>query len=91
MRQFLIVLAYAYTCRKSQGLSLPSTVVHCSREYVPGLIYEAISRVKSPKHIQILNFNRRQPEKKALDICSSSLWISPAVETIPSTKLRCYV
>ena len=81
--QFPIVLAYACTCHKSQGLTLPSAVVHCSREYVPGLIYVAISRVKSPEHIQVLNFNSRQllkPQKKALDICSSKHVCQPVAD-----------
>ena len=79
--QFPIVLAYACTCHKSQGLTLPSAVVHCSREYVPGLIYVAISRVKS--HIQVLNFNSRQllkPQRKALDICSSKHVCQPVAD-----------
>lgn len=66
--QFPIVLAYAVMGHKSQG------------EYVPGLIYVAISRVKSPEHIHIVNFNRRQllkPVKKALEICSSAHFCSP--------------
>ena len=58
--QFPLVLAYAVTCHKSQGLTLASAIVHCSREYVSGLIYVAISRVKSPEHIQILDFSPRQ-------------------------------
>lgn len=37
--QFLIILAYAVTCHKLQGLTLASAVVHCSWKYVPGLIY----------------------------------------------------
>lgn len=81
--QFPIVLTYACTCHKSQGLTLPSAVVHCSREYVPGLIYVAISRVKSPEHIQVLNFNSRQllkPQKKALDICSSKHVCQPVAD-----------
>ena len=81
--QFPVVLAYAVTCHKSQGLTLSSAVVFCSREYVPGLIYVAISRVKSPEHIRIVNFNRRQllkPVEKALEICSSAHLCSPTVD-----------
>lgn len=81
--QFPVVLAYAVTCHKSQGLTLSSAVVFCSREYVPGLIYIAISRVKSPEHIRIVNFNRRhllKPVKKALEICSSADFCPPAVD-----------
>ena len=74
VKQFPLVLAYAVTCHKSQGLTLPSAIVHCSREYVSGLIYVAVSRVKSSEHIQILDFSPRQllkPQRKAVDICTS--------------------
>ena len=80
VNQFPIVLAYVVTCHKSQGLTLASAVVHCSREYVPGLIYVAVSRVKSPEHIQILNFNPRQllkPQQKAVEMCSTHHLCSP--------------
>ena len=72
--QFPIVLAYAVACHKSQGLTLASAVVHCSREYVPGLIYVAVLRVKSPDTIQILNFSPRQllrPHQRAVDMCTT--------------------
>ena len=72
--QFPIVLAYAVARHKSQGLTLASAVVHCSREYVPGLIYVAVSRVKSPDTIQILNFSPRQllrPHQRAVDMCTT--------------------
>ena len=42
--QFLIVLFYASTCHKVQGLTLPGAVVHCTKEFVPGLIYVAAGR-----------------------------------------------
>ena len=70
--QFPVVLAYAITCHKSQGLTVDAAVVHCSREYVPGLIYVAVLRVKSPECIQILNFNSWQllkPQQKAVEMC----------------------
>ena len=72
--QFPIVLAYAVTCHKSQGLTLASAVVHCSSEYVPGLIYVAVSRVKFPDTLQILNFSPRQllrPHQRAVDMCTT--------------------
>jgi len=72
--QFPLVLAYAVTCQKSQGLTLASAIVHCSREYVSRLIYVAISRIRSPEHIQILDFSPQQllrPQKRAVEICSS--------------------
>lgn len=81
--QFPVVLAYAVKCHKSQGLTLAAAVVHCSREYVPGLIYVAVSRVKSPECIQILNFNSRQllkPQQKAVDMCSTHHTCAPVAD-----------
>ena len=66
--QFPIIPAFAITCDKSQGLTLPAVVLHCSHEYVPGLIYVAMSRVKSPDNIQILNFNANQLLKPGSDV-----------------------
>ena len=43
--QYPLVLAYAATCHKAQGLTLPAPVVH---EFVSGLTYVALSRVKDP-------------------------------------------
>ena len=70
--QFPIIPAYAITCHKSQGLTLSAVVLHCSREYVPGLIYVGISRVKSPDHIQVLNFNASQLLKPGSDVITHS-------------------
>ena len=58
--QFPIVLAYAVTCHKSQALTLPAVVVHCSKEFVPGLLYVAMSRVTSAQTLQVLNFKESQ-------------------------------
>ena len=70
--QFPIVPAYDITCHKSQGLTLPAVVLHCSREYVPGLIYVSISRVTSPDHIQVINFNANQQLKPGSDVIAHS-------------------
>jgi len=81
--QFPVVLAYAIMCHKLQGLTIAAAVVHCSREYVPGLIYVAVSRVKSPECIQILNFNSRQllkPQQKAVEICSTHHTCAPIAD-----------
>ena len=58
--QFPIVLAYAATCHKSQGLELPGVVLHSSKEFVPGLVYVAVSHVKSADTLQVIGFNARQ-------------------------------
>ena len=70
--QFPIILAYAVTCHKSQGLTLPAVVVHCSQEYVPGLIYVAVSRVRSPDKIQVLDFDANQLVKPSADVIKQS-------------------
>ena len=45
--QFPVSLRYAVTCHKSQGLKFPASVVHCSKEFVPELMYVALSRIWS--------------------------------------------
>ncbi|CAB3978897.1 ATP-dependent DNA helicase PIF1 [Paramuricea clavata] len=70
--QFPIILAYAITCHKSQGLTLPAAVIHCSQEYVPVLIYVAISRVRVPNKIQVLNFDANQLVKPSPDVIEHS-------------------
>ncbi|XP_078360970.1 uncharacterized protein LOC144645313 [Oculina patagonica] len=74
--QYPIVVAYAITCHKSQGLTLDSVVVHCANEFVAGLIYVASSRVRSASHIQMLNFKPsqllKQPQE-VIDMCSTEL------------------
>lgn len=72
--QFPLIPAYAVTCHKSQGLTLPAAVNHCSREYVPGLIYVAVSRVRGPEFLQVINFYPDQlltPERRVIEHCRS--------------------
>ena len=74
--QYPIIVAYAITCHKSQGLTLDSVVVHCSTEFVPGLIYVSSSRVRSASHIQMVNFKPSQLLKQPqelIHICSTAL------------------
>ena len=44
--QYPLILSYAVTCHKSQVLTLDSAVVHFSSEFVSGLTYITVSRVK---------------------------------------------
>ena len=81
--QFPLIPAYAVTCHKSQGLTLPAAVIHCSNEYVPGLIYVAVSRVKSPDCIQVLNFSATQllpPSNDVIHLCSTNNIKEPCVD-----------
>ena len=76
IRQFPIVLAYAITCHKSQGLTLSAAVVHCSSEFVLGLTYVALSRVRDPANLQVLNFrstNLLPPSSRVIRECSTDL------------------
>ena len=39
-------------CHKTQGLTLPCAVVHCSKEFVPGLIDVVVSQVHKAEDLQ---------------------------------------
>jgi ATP-dependent DNA helicase PIF1 len=45
--QFPLSLAWAITIHKSQGMSLRRALIRCDRDFVPGLLYVAVSRVTS--------------------------------------------
>lgn len=73
--QFPVILCYACTCHKTQGLTLPRAVAHCSKEFVLGLGYVAISRVRRAGDLQACKFKARQvlkPPADALNVCDSS-------------------
>ena len=74
-RQFPLSLVYGMTCHKSQSLTLPAAVVHGSKEFTPGFVYVALSRVKTSQHLQVLNFSPDQllqPSQDCLDVCVSN-------------------
>lgn len=58
--QIPLCLMWGITCHKSQGLTLPSAVIHCTKEFVPGLLYVSMTRVKSANHLKVIDFNQRQ-------------------------------
>ena len=83
--QYPLILAYGVTCHKSQGLTLSSEIVHCTGEFVPGLIHVAVSRVKKPDDLHVLNFNRKQllkPPKQVIQICSSGHVCEPVADLL---------
>ena len=62
-RQFLLMLAWAVTIHKCQGLTLPEIVIDMSPEkgtYQPGQAYVAFSRVRELSKIHIVNYTRTQ-------------------------------
>jgi len=74
--QFPIDLAYAATCHKSQGLEVSAVVLHCSKEFVPGMVYVAVSRVKSADALRVIGFNAHQilpADPEVIEQCSRTL------------------
>ena len=52
-------------------------------EFVPGLTYVAVSRVKKTDDLQVLNFDRKQllkPPKQVIEICSSGHVCEPVAD-----------
>ena len=58
--QYPVILAYAITCHKAQGLELDAVVLHSSKEFVTGLVYVATSRLKSAEALQVIGFKANQ-------------------------------
>ena len=72
--QVPLTLMYAITCHKSQGLTLPAVVLHSSKEFVPGLMYVSLTRVKSCNNLQIISFNPNQllqPKPECVNVCAA--------------------
>ena len=58
--QYPLSLCYAITVHKAQGLTIENIlVVHCSREFIPGQTYVALSRVKREAALQVIGFRKR--------------------------------
>ncbi|XP_068681255.1 uncharacterized protein [Montipora foliosa] len=57
--QLPLATAYALRYHKSQGQTFDAAVVHSSHEFVSGLHYVALSRVRSSKNLQLVNFKRK--------------------------------
>lgn len=66
--QYPLVVAYAVTCHKSQGLTMQAATVHCTNEFVSGLMYVAASRVTSADNLNLLNFKPKQLLKPPLEV-----------------------
>ena len=55
-RQIPLILCYAMTIHKSQGMTLPSVHVDCQGAFAPGQISVAISRVRNISDITVKKF-----------------------------------
>ena len=77
--QYPLVLFFACTCHKTQGLALPGVVVNCSMEFVPGLLYVAVSRVGKVEDLQICWFGKQllKPPLDAFEVCKCSEEMRP--------------
>lgn len=59
MEQLPLRVCYAMTIHKSQGASIKQLEIDCSRIFVAGQFYVAISRAIDPAQIRLKNFNPR--------------------------------
>ncbi len=62
--QIPLNLFWSSTIHKVQGLELQSAVMHSGYEFVGGLLYTALSRVKDVNCVRLQNFKANLCEKK---------------------------
>ena len=60
LTQITLKLAWAMTVHKAQGKTLEAVKVHCRKEFAPGHLYVATSRVKSKDHLRVIGFNKNR-------------------------------
>ena len=58
--QVPLKLAWAMTVHKAQGKTLEAVEVHCGKEFAPGHLYVAMSRVKSKDQLRVIGFNKHR-------------------------------
>jgi ATP-dependent DNA helicase PIF1 len=58
--QYPLVLSWALTIHKSQGLTLNKVIIDFSDIFLDGQAYVALSRCKSLKNIKLLNFDYKK-------------------------------
>ncbi|XP_060597768.1 uncharacterized protein LOC132751598 [Ruditapes philippinarum] len=56
--QIPLKLCYAMTVHKAQGMTLNRVEVDCRQIFQPGQLAVAMSRVKSPDHLRVVNFSK---------------------------------
>lgn len=58
--QVPLKLAWAMTVHKAQGKTLEAVEVHCGKEFAPGHLYVAMSRVKNKDQLRVIGFNKHR-------------------------------
>ncbi|MDR0857243.1 MAG: AAA family ATPase [Mycoplasmataceae bacterium] len=58
--QIPLLLSYALTIHKAQGMTLEKAVVDCKNIFACGQLYVAVSRVKKLENLKMLNFHEKQ-------------------------------
>jgi hypothetical protein len=58
--QLPLILAYATTIHKAQGLTLDEVVIDCYDSFAAGQVYVGLSRVRSLENLYIIGFNERK-------------------------------
>ena len=80
--QLPLKLAWAMTVHKAQGKTMDAVEVHCGKEFAPGHLYTAFSRVGSRDQLRVVGFNPKRlitPPKVVLDFVDN-LHNVPVVE-----------
>ena len=58
--QFPLLVGYAMTVNRCQGLTIPEVVIHCANMRFAGQVGVAMGRVKSLAGLQVLNFSKHR-------------------------------
>ena len=84
--QIPLKLSWAMTVHKSQGKTLDAVEVHCGKEFAPGELYVAISRVRKLTQLRLIGFD----SKKLVSISNEVLIFLISVESSPADPdLKC--
>ena len=86
-------LAWAMTVHKSQGQTMDAVEVHYGKEFGPGHLYVALSRVKSKERMHITGFHRSKlipPPKEVLHFFENIQSVQPDADmNCCHTKMPC--